>query len=358
MTDGAPVWLRYTANKQDGSHHANEARVSCHGEGITSDPPRSISTLDSSFFETTTWTHTRGQKWSDFPKGACLPKPLNHFIYARPIVIITIIFSRRPSSLWCIVKQVRGILNKLTPENFEKLSDELLKIELGSKVILKGVILLIFQKALDELKYSRMYAQLCKRLSIEAQNFENSDKNKKLDQATYNSTFLSILLSVCRDKFENRSSDCNAFSTSSSDTANSNTSPISSNGKNARDDQLDEEERKYIAKQKMLGNVKFIAELFTLEMLDDKILHKCIKELLSTSPNITQKERCENMECLSQIIRTCGKLVDAEKVRQTHTRYRCSSPTLARLQQLFANLSISFSTQCRVKLWWTNTSNE
>lgn len=158
-----------------------------------------------------------------------------------------------------------------------------------------------------------MYAQLCKRLSIEAQNFENSDKNKKPDQPSYNSTFLSILLSVCRDKFENRSSDSNALP--SSDTANSNTSPTQQNGKNLRDDQLDEEERKYIAKQKMLGNVKFIAELFTLEMLDDKILHKCIKELLSTSSQITQKERCENMECLSQIVRTCGKIVDSEKVQ-------------------------------------------
>lgn len=365
MTDGAPVWLRYTANKQDGSHHANEARVSCHGEGITSDPPRSISTLDSSFFETTTWTHTRGQKWSDFPKGTCGSHIIARCIHIHMQSMFNVhlfmddklnefssSFSSSSLIFWHIVwfvsfcltiwslpwfgrlddendnttiqfpfvwicQQVRGILNKLTPENFEKLSDELLKIELGSKVILKGVILLIFQKALDELKYSRMYAQLCKRLSIEAQNFENSDKNKKLDQATYNSTFLSILLSVCRDKFENRSSDCYAFSTSSSDTANSNTSPIGHqlNGKNARDDPLDEEERKYIAKQKMLGNVKFIAELFTLEMLDDKILHKCIKELLSTSPNITQKERCENMECLSQIIRTCGKLVDAEKVK-------------------------------------------
>lgn len=209
--------------------------------------------------------------------------------------------------------KVRGILNKLTPENFEKLSDELLKIELGSKVILKGVILLIFQKALDELKYSRMYAQLCKRLSIEAQNSENNDKNKKPDQLSYNSTFLSILLSVCRDKFENRSSESYALSSATSDTANSNTSQ--QNGKHTRDDQLDEEERKYMAKQKMLGNVKFIGELFTLEMLDDKILHKCIKELLSTSSQITQKERCENMECLSQIIRTCGKLVDAEKVK-------------------------------------------
>lgn len=205
-----------------------------------------------------------------------------------------------------------------------------------------------------------MYAQLCKRLSIEAQNFENSDKNKKLDPATYNSTFLSILLSVCRDKFENRSSDCNAFSTSSSDTANSNTSPLSHqlNGKNARDDQLDEEERKYIAKQKMLGNVKFIAELFTLEMLDDKILHKCIKELLSTSPNITQKERCENMECLSQIIRTCGKLVDAEKVNAYSKWKNALSPFL--ILDFACNFLFIFSSlrTCRVKLWWTNTSKE
>jgi hypothetical protein len=39
--------------------------------------------------------------------------------------------------------QVRGILNKLTPEKFQKLSDDLLQTELNSGVILKGVILLV-----------------------------------------------------------------------------------------------------------------------------------------------------------------------------------------------------------------------
>jgi hypothetical protein len=38
---------------------------------------------------------------------------------------------------------VRGILNKLTPEKFQKLSDDLLQTELNSGVILKGVILLV-----------------------------------------------------------------------------------------------------------------------------------------------------------------------------------------------------------------------
>lgn len=38
---------------------------------------------------------------------------------------------------------MRGILNKLTPEKFDKLSDDLLKEELNSDIILKGVIFLV-----------------------------------------------------------------------------------------------------------------------------------------------------------------------------------------------------------------------
>lgn len=60
---------------------------------------------------------------------------------------------------------------------------------------MNGVILLIFDKALDEPKYSSMYAQLCKRIQKELET--DIDKSKS-------STFLQILLNVCRDKFENR----------------------------------------------------------------------------------------------------------------------------------------------------------
>lgn len=91
--------------------------------------------------------------------------------------------------------QVRGILNKLTPEKFQKLSDDLLHLNLNSSKILNGVILLIFEKALDEPKYSSMYAQLCKRLSKEAPSFADKDEP---------CTFLRLLLNVCRDKFQNR----------------------------------------------------------------------------------------------------------------------------------------------------------
>ena len=55
-----------------------------------------------------------------------------------------------------------SILNKITPEKFDKLSRELLDLGLESHDVLKRVLLLIFNKALDDSKYSCMYAKLCK----------------------------------------------------------------------------------------------------------------------------------------------------------------------------------------------------
>lgn len=45
-----------------------------------------------------------------------------------------------------IFRKVRGILNKLTPEKFAKLSNDLLNVELNSDVILRGVIFLVSSK--------------------------------------------------------------------------------------------------------------------------------------------------------------------------------------------------------------------
>ena len=41
----------------------------------------------------------------------------------------------------------------------------------------------------------------------------------------------------------------------------------------------DEEEARFVAKRKMLGNIKFIGELGKLEMLHDSILHRCCEQV-------------------------------------------------------------------------------
>lgn len=84
-----------------------------------------------------------------------------------------------------------SILNKITPEKFHKLSKELLGVGLDSPGILKGVILLIFDKALEEPKYSCMYAKLCRIISEEAPNFEtetrssNNNNNGPLNKVSF-----------------------------------------------------------------------------------------------------------------------------------------------------------------------------
>ena len=54
----------------------------------------------------------------------------------------------------------------------------------------------IFEKALDEPKYSSMYAQLCKRLAENAPNFDPPESSV--------CTFKRLLLNKCRLEFENR----------------------------------------------------------------------------------------------------------------------------------------------------------
>ncbi|KAL7302999.1 hypothetical protein TKK_0004224 [Trichogramma kaykai] len=246
-----------------------------------------------------------------------------------------------------IFRKVRGLLNKLTPEKFAKLSNDLLNLELNSDVILKGVIFLIFEKALDEPKYSSMYAQLCKRLSEEAAQLENEQKlhgaigssrlagggghhggtgpthnngnnhnNESAKVRSNDNTFTRLLLNKCRFEFENRSKAHEAFE--------------------RQDGELspEDEERRQMVKRKMLGNIKFIGELGKLEIISNSILHKCIQQLLDKRRGGSRGDPAEDIECLCQIMRTCGRILDTDKGQQLMEQYFKRMKSLAKSQEL------------------------
>uniref|UniRef100_A0A671PYI5 Eukaryotic translation initiation factor 4 gamma 2 n=1 Tax=Sinocyclocheilus anshuiensis TaxID=1608454 RepID=A0A671PYI5_9TELE len=161
-----------------------------------------------------------------------------------------------------IFRKVRGILNKLTPEKFDKLCLELLNVGVDSKLVLKGIILLIVDKALEEPKYSSLYAQLCLRLAEDAPNFDGPSTEIQSSQKQ-STTFRRLLISKLQDEFENRTRNVDLY--------DKNDSPLTS----------EEEEQRGIAKIKMLGNIKFIGELGKLDLIHESILHKCIKTVKS-----------------------------------------------------------------------------
>uniref|UniRef100_A0A8C1KQZ2 Eukaryotic translation initiation factor 4 gamma 2 n=1 Tax=Cyprinus carpio TaxID=7962 RepID=A0A8C1KQZ2_CYPCA len=144
-----------------------------------------------------------------------------------------------------IFRKVRGILNKLTPEKFDKLCLELLNVGVDSKLVLKGIILLIVDKALEEPKYSSLYAQLCLRLAEDAPNFDgpSTEIQSSQKQSTVRNSLINLQeASQHRVLFYDK-----------------NDSPLTS----------EEEEQRAIAKIKMLGNIKFIGELGKLDLIHD-----------------------------------------------------------------------------------------
>jgi hypothetical protein len=68
------------------------------------------------------------------------------------------------SPLVVMRKQVQGILNKMTKEKFDRLSQQLLDIKIESLDMLSILVEIVFDKAVEEHHFSDMYADLCVRL--------------------------------------------------------------------------------------------------------------------------------------------------------------------------------------------------
>jgi translation initiation factor 4G len=63
------------------------------------------------------------------------------------------------------------------------------------------------------------------------------------------------------------------------------------------------------AKRQGLGLVKFIGELFKLQMLTERIMHECVKKLLGNVDNPEEEE----IESLCKLLTTVGKMLDTQR---------------------------------------------
>ncbi|CAF1033586.1 unnamed protein product [Adineta ricciae] len=198
-----------------------------------------------------------------------------------------------------VFRRCRALLNKLTPEKFDKLADDLANPSFGidSPHLLKGVILLIFDKALAEPNYCSLYAELCRRLDRDAPNFEPADTSIR--------TFRRLLLAKCEYEFEHRI--LLGHSTTTTD--------------NLVEDGMNFQEARSQARKKAIGNIKLIGELGKLDLVSEAILHKCLKTLLKRGTNENLAERCEDLECLTKIMQTVGKKLDQGQGKNLMDQY-------------------------------------
>lgn len=93
-----------------------------------------------------------------------------------------------------LYKRVRSVLNKLTPQKFSTLIEQVKSLPIDTQERLQGVINLVFEKAVDEPSFSVEYALLCKELAMmEVAGPDNQDSSI---------SFKKLIITRCQKEFE------------------------------------------------------------------------------------------------------------------------------------------------------------
>lgn len=183
------------------------------------------------------------------------------------------------AELESLKKKFRSILNKLTPDNFNSLAEQVTSLHIDTEDELSEVIDIVFAKALAEPGYCTLYGSMCSHLKNITANFAMT------------------LLKRCQNQFQ-------------SDIYSS----LDLDGRRKKiDEESDPEVKKHLEEElyedmyrcrmRGLGLIKFIGELYKIQMLNDKIMFECIIRLLG---DISE----ESLECLCDLLTTIGEKLD------------------------------------------------
>ena len=159
-------------------------------------------------------------------------------------------------------RQVMSLLNKLTVDSFGQITTQISEIEITQPWQMDVVIGLIFDKAIVEHKFSEMYAEMCRKLRNTWPELIGVDS--ETGQAVP-VTFTRAIIEKCQVEFD-----------AIPDTLEATEAEIA----RARGDPQDLELFMMKKKERILGNMKFIAQLFLNRILSSRVVRSVVEQLL------------------------------------------------------------------------------
>ncbi|XP_066544926.1 eukaryotic translation initiation factor 4 gamma 1-like [Amia ocellicauda] len=203
----------------------------------------------------------------------------------------------KTEELFC---RMRSILNRLTPQMFHQLMRLVTELTIDTEERLKGVVDLIFEKAISEPNFSVTYANMCRclmELSVPTTG--------KLGMTV---TFRQLLLRNCKTEFEKDQGGAEVVE--------------------KKQKELDAclviktkliffkcKEAKGKHRRRAVGNIQFIGQLLKVKMLNENTMHNCV------IVQLLRKQDEESLECLCRLLSTIGKDLDSEKSKPPMDQY-------------------------------------
>lgn len=181
------------------------------------------------------------------------------------------------------MRTIKGILNKLTPEKFERLLAQIVPL-LSSYEVVAATIERVFEAAVAQPTFVAMYAELCSELDAVLPELEDPQTGER-------ATFKKLLANQCQREYE-AAGDARAAA-----------------AKSPAGPERDEAER--AARNRTLGTIRLVGELFKKSVINDRIVLVVLRDLLEgRAPGGKASPSPEAVEAVCEMLTTAGAALE------------------------------------------------